>query len=1239
MSTTQSRCDALFEPLSAWVDGMADPTEARAVESHLTACAACREVEQALRSVTAAASTPKQEIPTGFAARTARLVRERAENTWDARMKRAFHRASEWMDGLVPAPRALGVTAPQPVRVASAPTSQAGGEPHPLSALLQTRALRAGLRPTALWLALAMLLFNLPTVALSLLRGPEAAQFFLVVTGLALLIALPWYHVRTDVSLLVSLRKGHCLDELIVSGLSASGITDVLARHSVTSLVRVGWPVALVLLVGAVFFPADPGALTLVAAALWLPAVCTVFVAGAYAVQAVVIYSRAGEGASLPSAAVALWLMVPCATVLYLGATTSTGATVAAAVLALLWVGSQGRFLAIWGLAHMPLLERWTRNEISRRRNRWIGARSQNPITIREIRRQASAVPAGLAGLLVVRLLPALVPAGALVTLAESASNVWVLAWWLGVTVLAWLTFLRAAAKTSAAVVQEREQGTLDALVQSGLTSREFVRGWLEVACWSLYLELGVAVTLGAILGIAVPEVLAEGIALSDWTHVYGALALAVAVIALMPWAGAWAGLGVSSMSRDRREAGGQTVLTTLRAVGAWLAVCGMLVTLAIVLTQVFALELDASRWSSLMAVVLPLGALGFVSVWCAYRGRQRVETHLASCWNEVPPVLERPVVPFTLQKTLVLWPFGVAAVIVSLQMGAVAAVTTLMTRGANGMGAGLLAVAVLVAAGSVATMAWSCRPLLDAVVERIGQNMALVSALAGVGGALAGALLGSVPAIAAVMMTLGLLPADMEGTHGPSTWGVIAAATGLGFVVCGGIAAVWQLARPTSANSLAPASTASLAHAATRPLALLAVLGGLYLTVGQWIIQATDVKIVNPALLERVRARVAEREEQRLRVPSSDDGFAPIAAAFMARNGDPVSARSRQIQDGFRSLSFLFVGNRSQRVKALQSQPDRAEREAAKLDAMLPLLRDVVARPAFLSAPRLSEGMAARVPNFILMRALSQSLSARALMHELAGRRDQALDLHILNLKWSDRQAGQGMLVQGMIVVAMKTIAEEGLLDFLGQNQGRLDARHYERIMQAEKERRMTIPVFQQHMENEMALGLDVFDRLARGDMQDSDLKVLEWVPSFWLARDRHVYTNAMLQQLTISANAPVRELARPFREDELITGAALVAAMLLPNARRATMQVRLSESRSEALRLICTLELMRLRDGVYPATLPSGFVDYMSETGTFAYHSDGKRYTLASDGVLVRHLLWKVKTVIQWMPRVEQP
>lgn len=1241
MNTTQSRCDALFEPLSAWVDGMADADETRAVESHLQRCAACREVEQALRAVSLAASAPPQEIPTGFAARTARLVRERAENTWDARMKRAVRRAASWIDNVVPAPRKIGAPAPTPALAGAAgqraTASPDRAEPHPLSALLHTRALRAGLRPASFWMTLAVLLYGVPTVALETLRAPEAGRFYLGVVALALMVALPWFHLRTDVSLLVSLRKGHCLDELIVSGLGASGIADTLARHSVTSLVRVGWPVALVLLLGSAFSPTDERALAVAAALLWLPCVCAVFMAGSYAVQAVVVYARAGEGASLPSAGVVLWLVVPSATLVYLFGTSSPAMLATSASLALIWVGFQGRFLTVWGLEHMPLLERWTRNEISRRRNRFIGARSQNPITIREYRRQASAVPAGLLGLFIVRLLPALVPAGALLTLTESESDAWMPAWWLGVAVLAWLTFLRAAAKTSSAVVQEREQGTLDALVQSGLTSREFVRGWLEVACWPLYLELGVAVSLGAILALAAPEVLAEGSALSDWTHVYGTLALAIAVLALMPWAGAWTGLGVSSISTQRREAGGQTVLLTLRAVGSWLAVCGLMVALAFLVAQGFGLALDSARWSSVVGVVLPLASLGFVAVWCAWRGRVRVERHLAACWNEVPPVPETAKVRFALQKRLVMGSFGAAGVALGLHFGAMAFLVSVTRWSMTAMDANVLIVpSMLVAAACIATVLWACRPLLDAVVDRIGASIWRVSALAGVGGGLAGGMMGSIPALVALPVALGLLPEAWSDTHGLPMSFAVAASAGLGFLVCGGVTAAVLVARARPEDAAGRASPASVKRVAVRCLAIVAVLGALTPTAGEWMIRGAGVQVENPAFLEKVLARVNEREAQRLRVKAADNGFAPLAAALMTREGEATSPRIRQLQDGFSSLTYLFSqGKRADVIDVLQGMPVRARTSAAMLDAVLPLVREAVSRPAFLSAPRLSEGMNGRGPNYILMRALSQSLSMRALMHERDGRLDAALDLHLLNLKWADRGAGQGMLIQGMIVVALKTIAEDGLLDFLGHN--RLAERDYQRIIEAEQSRRMTLSVFGQHLEDELALGLDTYDRVARGESVVRELQAVGWMPSFWLKRDRAVYTNGMLRQLSLSANGNPRELARPFREDEMLSQPAFLAAMLFPNARRAVMQVRLSESRSEAIRLICTLELMRLRDGAYPTTLPAGFIDATAENGTFDYTSDGKTYTLRSTGVLVRQLVWGDQKVVQWMPRVQ--
>lgn len=80
MNTMPMDCDRLFEALSATIDGEASPEEGRLVQAHLAGCAHCREVERALRGLSVALD-PIPALPADFAARTRRLVEERASRT------------------------------------------------------------------------------------------------------------------------------------------------------------------------------------------------------------------------------------------------------------------------------------------------------------------------------------------------------------------------------------------------------------------------------------------------------------------------------------------------------------------------------------------------------------------------------------------------------------------------------------------------------------------------------------------------------------------------------------------------------------------------------------------------------------------------------------------------------------------------------------------------------------------------------------------------------------------------------------------------------------------------------------------------------------------------------------------------------------------------------------------------------------------------------------------------------
>lgn len=454
-------------------------------------------------------------------------------------------------------------------------------EEHPLAALLQTRRARQDLPAPETWVAVVAALYGVPALIMAG-AGLDNVRWFLATAGAFLLVALPWYHFRADVSLLTSLRRGRCLEEVLTTGLDAAGMVDALARHSVGSILRPGLPVWAVLVLGSL----GQGFVAQAVAVLWLPMTVLAFFVGSYVVQMLSVWSRHGEGASVPQAVLGLGALglVGLTVTVASGFAEPSGsvATLAAGALLLAW---GCRFLAIWGLENLQTVDRWNdRGAATARRNRWVRPWSENPIVVRETARQAAAVPGGFVGLVALRSLGALLPLGWALLVLEAPA-----AYWVGLAGLAGLSFLRAAGRTLPAVVGEREQRTLDSVLQVPLG--EFLSGWMQVGARPLVLEMVPA----ALVALAFPGV-EMGL-------------LAAALLLLAPVSGAAAGLAVSAVSPTRREASSHLLAWLLWALVAGLALSSAVSAGALLLAGSGWLDAGGPGWVVGMRILVPLGS------------------------------------------------------------------------------------------------------------------------------------------------------------------------------------------------------------------------------------------------------------------------------------------------------------------------------------------------------------------------------------------------------------------------------------------------------------------------------------------------------------------------------------------------------------------------------------------------------------------------------------------------------
>lgn len=1200
-----NECERLFEALSAWIDGEATREEAREVQAHLEGCAACREVRDALCSLAGSAPTvPIPEVPSGFAARTRKLVEERSERAWDVRAKRLAGRLGGWLDRLIPAPQGLAKGPLLALQGAAGVLDQVaeGLEPReadPVSALLATRTERSGARPPSFWFFLALTTYGVPAALLALMDEMNLAAGFLVWVGMGLLVALPWYHFRMDVAVLVSMRRGRCLEEILGTGLEPFRIVDTLAWFGLRSLLRVGLPVGLVLLagtpmashlMGSWWAPLRDPLQAAMLVPVWLLLVGVFFSVGSYAAQAMVLFSRGGERPSPATLAVALALFVPAASLVGSGMgvaldaegpglLSALGWTFAAS---LLWVGWLGRRLSIWGMGHPDALERWNRSSAPRR-NRWVGPWNDNPIVVREVTRLSAAIPLGVLGLLVVRAIPAVVQAQAFWFLCVLPEESRTLAFWMAVAGIGWYAWLRASSRTSAALAQESEGQTLEPLIQSGLTRQDFVSGWIQVACAPLYLELALTGGLVLMVALSFPEVLSGDAHGIPRTLDLGSAFLALLALAAMPLAGAWTGLAVSAVSANRREAWGRNVGAAFSSLMVWIVAWGLSTTLLTVLTLVLGLEFEPSVWVALSGSVLPAGVLGLTVAGLSARARTRAENHLRTRWEgSDPEPLSSPSWRGGRRRALILGPAALASV---LALGRFLVVLALPVADLTMTGASPAVWLFSSVAGALALAVvgwWVLRPTLIALADHVGRSVILSAVLAGLFGAVAGILLVDLPLMVRLLVEFGLVE-QVGGSVSMGevwTWGLV-----LGFVLAATLAGLGLQNLP--AEEQEPMSfRARLHQVGAVPLGASLLFLVLWLVVGAYLgWRTSEIPEQDLVQTREILARAVEREHRRDAVGAEQNGFTPLEPVFMRRALERrqvgLSRRHQELLDGFQAFSWINGGDPQEVLEALRANPDLADRSATRLDAVLPALRQALTRPEFVVPIRWSEGPNGAVPDFILARTLTRGLATRARMLEEEGDLAGALELHLLNLRWSDRLAGHGPLITAMITHSLTAIAEESILGFVERN--RLTEPELLRVLQAVEEGRSTPQAHLDSLDDEFSYAMRVFDGIRAGRIEElnEEWKAMLVLPGSYWDRERQIYTQAFLpgRQSTVSGALGTVIVQEP--------PALSVASALVPFFERANYQACLAFSRHLALRAVCLLELHRLRTGSYPATL----------------------------------------------------
>lgn len=344
---------------------------------------------------------------------------------------------------------------------------------NPLVALVQWR---CGRRPSVSPGWWVLLLGGGALAAPLLGPGPwRAASWLLLACVYPLSVAC------SQAAVWASLRQGRGLEDLLASPASPAVLVDGLARHGAITVARSGlwlgplwvlWGLALGQLpLAAALALALPG-LALQALLAWL---------GSYVAQAGFAWSRGEDDLALRH--LLAWPVLAPGLALAL-------AHPLAALPGALLIALGARWLCLAGLSGYPRLTEGLR----RLRERLLGLRQArstpesaaafeaNPIVFRESRAEARSVPGGLAGLLLWRHGTALTFLAAMILLCQAGlrgnwEGTYGLVWGLLVTLLV-LQTMRAAYRTVGSVVDERQEGTLEPLVQTPLSAVEWVDGW-----------------------------------------------------------------------------------------------------------------------------------------------------------------------------------------------------------------------------------------------------------------------------------------------------------------------------------------------------------------------------------------------------------------------------------------------------------------------------------------------------------------------------------------------------------------------------------------------------------------------------------------------------------------------------------------------------------------------------------------------------------------------------------------
>lgn len=1028
-----------FEELSAWLDGEATPDESARVESHLKVCTRCRQTKDLMAQAGSTLARLEVALPPVEALR----------------------------------PKSL----PKPWSL-----PQLSWPNHPIAMLRR--------RPGALPNPLAVLaLFGLPALLFSLLN-PEQAQVFLGLTAVGLLVGLPLHHFRTEVSVLTSLRRGRCLEEILSTGLPARQLVDTLAVQSLSAVARVGVPLVPVLALGSQEFHDKEFAFA--AALAWLPLVVLLFWLGSYVVLFLGAWSKDGVSRNLPQQLLAALVLLPAAAL----------AVWAHPLLGALWMAGTARYLAIWGLDHLGEVDRLISRPTRRRRNPWALAHSENPIVAREAMRKAASVPGGLAGVVGARALTMLLPLIWVLSFLDGGPEHWLGNYWVGFGILVLLVWARAASRTLGAVVGERERGTWETMMQTGLSQREFIQGWKAVTWGAVGMDFLPAVGVLIMAGfLFLPYPLAAP--------------LLAGLLALFLSCGAEVGLALSALSRTTREANGRLIAAAGYGFLGWLALSGVGAAVAEWLRS--ERLLTGFLWTTLDHVVL------FATMaLTALAGRRWARRVLARELGFSSPVV---LASDESMRRLVLLSSACAGVAVSL----------FIEPGRGSQWGDILV--LLLAGGSLSAalgfvLHWLAEPLLSALTARLTHRAALVLGGAGVG-ALCGVVVSYLPVAAQLLAWGGLLPASLA--YNPLKWNAFLPgwAAGAG-TLAGALLSCALTVRPSEGVEWRPA----LRRATTRFVwTVVAVVGAGFALSASFL----TYQVENPALVAQIRQEVAARK-------TPGTGTGRLAEAL----GKPTDPYLQQL-----AAYWSPATPPSELVARFRTTWEGEIRRAVEDPTFLPPQSKTGQGPYYND----------QGPTFDLRFFRSVTLALSAAARTLPA--DEAVDLHLLGLRWGALLVGRGNLMDEMVAVSALHEHTKELLRLL---EGPLSRASRQRILEVTASLPYSGRSFGQAMDRTLVDDVTLLEG-ARTSRTIPDVNFpLSWLPGFYFDYQAKLYTNLYCEQR--NACYTLTDPSKDLQDAVGRARAGYLVQMLFPSVQRSIMSYRQGLSRLEAVRKKAALD-----------------------------------------------------------------